>query len=84
MKTGVVEGSYRGYRAQTLSLRLFYTGKKIKAKVNGKMITPLIEGEWITIVLPASGKDKASAFSVEMLEKNKYKKTDKRRSVEAK
>lgn len=73
MKTGVVEGSYRGYRVQTLSLRLSHTGKKIKAKVNGKMITPLIEGEWITLVLPASGKDKASAFSVEMLEKKMRK-----------
>ncbi|MGN6436705.1 MAG: hypothetical protein ACTHMM_09225 [Agriterribacter sp.] len=66
MKTGMVKGSYRGNSAQSISLRLPFATKKMKVTVNGKTVTPVINGKWISFVLPASKKDKWLTFSVEV------------------
>ncbi|MGN6490378.1 MAG: hypothetical protein ACTHLE_00165 [Agriterribacter sp.] len=66
MTTGMVEGSYQGDSAQSVSIRLPYATKSMKVTVNGKTTTPVVDGEWITFVLPASKKDNESTFIIKV------------------
>lgn len=64
MKAGTVEGKYHGDSAQALFLKLPNSVKKMKVVVNGKTIKPVVKGEWVSFVLPASGKNNTTTFSI--------------------
>ena len=66
MKTGIIQGNYSGKNRQKLSVRLktLQTGKKIRAVINGLMVSAEIKGDTISIVLPASAAGKKNSFEI--------------------
>ena len=66
MKTGVFQGKYSGKTSQKLSVRLntMPSGKKIRTTINGLAVDTELEGNTMSIVLPASTAGKETSFEI--------------------
>jgi hypothetical protein len=66
MKTGIIDGNYSGKTPGKLSVRLktSQTGKQFRSAIDGIMVNAEINGDTISIVLPASTTGKETSFEI--------------------